>query len=84
MANERGVRLSHTVIFGLTTLAAIVALAISASLVSHYNAEGYPGGAFRDRIRILLVASVWTTAIGCEWAFSFFHSSTDRGGILGG
>jgi hypothetical protein len=69
MANERGVRLSHTVIFGLTTLAAIVALAISASLVAHYNSEGYPGGAYRDRIRILLVASVWTTGIGRESTF---------------
>ncbi|KAK1922501.1 hypothetical protein DB88DRAFT_495313 [Papiliotrema laurentii] len=66
MVSDRAVRLFHTIIFTLTLLSSIVALAISASLVSHYNSEGYPPvhtNAYRDRIRILLVASVWTTAV---------------------
>lgn len=66
MPSERVIKLSHTVLFTLSLLASIVALAISASLVSHYNSDGYPPvhtGAYRDRIRILLVASVWSTAV---------------------
>lgn len=66
MPSERVVRLSHSIIFGLTTLAAIVALAISASLVAHYNSSGYPSTPYRDRIRICLAASIWTTFIGCK------------------
>ena len=71
MPSDRVVKISHSVLFTLTLLASIVALAISASLVSHYNADGYPPvhtGAYRDRIRILLVASVWTTASASESA----------------
>lgn len=70
MPSERVIKLSHTVLFTLCALASIVALAISASLVSHYNADGYPSvhtGAYRDRIRILLVASVWSTAVTSEF-----------------
>lgn len=69
MPSERGVRYSHVALFTLTLLASIVALAISASLVKYYNDNGYPAAhyaAYRDRIRILLVASVWTTAISRE------------------
>ncbi|GFZ47426.1 hypothetical protein JCM24511_05170 [Saitozyma sp. JCM 24511] len=67
MVSERGVRITHSVLFTLTTLAAIVVLAISASLVAHYNSEGYPPvhtNAYRDRIRILLAAGIWTTFMG--------------------
>jgi hypothetical protein len=70
MPSERIVRISHSAIFGLMTLAAIVALAISASLVAHYNQDGYPAvhtAPYRDRIRICLAASIWTTFIGCKW-----------------
>ena len=70
MVSDRAVKLSHTVLFTLTLLASIVALAISASLVAHYNTDGYPPvhtKAYKDRIRIILVASVWTTAIASEW-----------------
>lgn len=69
MVSDRLVRLSHTVLFTLVLLSSIVALAISASLVSHYNNTGYPAvhtGAYRDRIRILLTAGVWSTAIARE------------------
>lgn len=69
MANERAVRLTHSVLFTLVTLASIVALAISASLVAHYNNEGYPPvntNPYRDRIRICLAASIWSTFIGCK------------------
>ncbi|WVR09091.1 hypothetical protein IAU60_006153 [Kwoniella sp. DSM 27419] len=67
MPSERAIKLSHSILFGLTLLASIVALIISAVLVAHYNKEGYPPahtGAYTARIRILLVASVWTTAFG--------------------
>ena len=40
--SERGVRWSHVAIFTLVFLASIVTVAISASLVAHYNGEGYP------------------------------------------
>lgn len=69
MANERAVRLTHSILFTLITLASIVALAISASLVANYNNYGYPPvntNAYRDRIRICLAASIWTTFIGCK------------------
>lgn len=65
MVSERGVRISHVVLYGLTGLAGIVALAISASLVSHYNAEGYPPAntnAYRDRIRVCLAGAIVTVA----------------------
>ena len=49
-------------IFPHQTLTSIVCLAISSSLVTYYNDNGYPPrGAYKPRIRILLVASVWTT-----------------------
>ena len=67
--SERGVRISHSVIYGLTLLVGIIALAISASLVAYYNDNGYPGqhtNAYKDRIRILLVASVWTVFFGSK------------------
>lgn len=69
MVSDRAVRLSHTVLYTLTLLSSVVALAISASLVAHYNSDGYPPvntRSYRDRIRIILVASVWSTAIASE------------------
>ena len=69
MPSERVIRFTHTFLFTLVLLASIVALGISGSLVGHYNSNGYPPAhtnAYRDRIRILLVASVWTTAWGCK------------------
>lgn len=45
-----------------------------ASLVAHYNSEGYPPvhtNAYRDRIRILLAAGIWTTFMGREWLDPF-------------
>lgn len=69
MVSERAVKISHTVIFVLVLVASIIALAISGSLVGHYNNDGYPPvhtGAYEARIRICLVASVWTTAIASE------------------
>lgn len=70
MPSERVIRFTHTFLFTLVLLSSIVALGISASLVGHYNSDGYPPvhtDAYRDRIRILLVASVWTTAWGCKF-----------------
>ncbi|WVW79324.1 hypothetical protein I302_101292 [Kwoniella bestiolae CBS 10118] len=67
MPSDRAVRISHSVLFGLTLLVSIIALIISATLVAHYNNEGYPPvhtGAYTARIRILLVASVWTVFFG--------------------
>lgn len=63
-SESRTVRLFHPVLFGLTTLLAIITLAVASSLVKFYNDNGYPNGSYRDRIRILLVAAIWTTAIG--------------------
>jgi hypothetical protein len=40
--SERAVRWGHVAIFTLVFLASVVSLAISASLVKHYNDEGYP------------------------------------------
>lgn len=68
--NERFIRISYTIIFGITLIISIITLGISASLVSKYNKDGYPPehtGAYRDRIRLLLVASVWTTFFGREY-----------------
>ncbi|KAM0792530.1 hypothetical protein ACM66B_005199 [Microbotryomycetes sp. NB124-2] len=62
MVSERTIRLVHLPLFVLILLAGIVALAISGSLVGHYNSVGYPNVSYRDRIRILLVASIWTVA----------------------
>ncbi|KAK4058710.1 hypothetical protein OIO90_000154 [Microbotryomycetes sp. JL221] len=63
MVSERSIRLVHLPLFVLVLLSGIVALAISGSLVGHYNSVGYPNVSYRDRIRILLVASIWTVAI---------------------
>jgi len=38
----------------------------SASLVAHYNSHGYPNISYRDRIRIILAASIWTTFVASE------------------
>lgn len=77
--NERFIRISYTIIFGITLLISIITLGISASLVSKYNKDGYPPehtGAYRDRIRLMLVASVWTTFFGRE----YHHSPRDCAG----
>lgn len=69
--NERFIRISYTIIFGITLIISIITLGISASLVSKYNKDGYPPehtGAYRDRIRLLLVASVWTTFFAREYS----------------
>ena len=69
MVSDRAVRLAHTILFALVLVASIIALAISASLVSHYNHDGYPDhhtDAYKARIRILLVSSVWTVAFGSQ------------------
>lgn len=74
MPSERVIRFTHTFLFTLVLLASVVALGISGSLVGHYNSDGYPPfhtNAYRDRIRILLVASVWTTAWACKFCFFF-------------
>lgn len=84
MPSERAVRYGHAALFTLTLLASIVALAISASLVKYYNDNGYPPantGAYRDRIRILLTASTWSTAISRELRPSpYFISTASHGG----
>lgn len=67
MVSARAVRISHTILFTLVLVASIISLAISASLVFHYNHDGYPTfhtEAYKARIRILLVSSVWTVAFG--------------------
>ena len=69
MPSEKVVKISHSVLFGLVGLASIAALGVSGYLVGHYNSDGYPKhhtGSYRDRIRILLVASVWSLAITSE------------------
>ncbi|WVO22645.1 uncharacterized protein IAS62_003975 [Cryptococcus decagattii] len=74
MPSERVIRFTHTFLFTLVLLSSIVALGISASLVSHYNSHGYPPvhtDAYRDRIRVLLTASVWTTTWGLILTFGF-------------
>ncbi|ORY55322.1 hypothetical protein BCR35DRAFT_310087 [Leucosporidium creatinivorum] len=63
MVSDRLVRLTHTPLFVLTLIISIVTLAMSASLVAHYNSVGYPNVSYRDRIRIILAASIWTTLI---------------------
>jgi hypothetical protein len=81
MANERAVRLTHSILFTLLTLASIVALAISASLVAHYNNEGYPPvntNPYRDRIRICLAASIWTTFIGRELSLALCPPTDEK------
>lgn len=81
MPSERVIRFTHTFLFTLVLLSSIVALGISASLVGHYNSHGYPPvhtDAYRDRIRILLVASVWTTAWGCKCFCCDCNHSCDR------
>ncbi|WWC73127.1 uncharacterized protein I206_107093 [Kwoniella pini CBS 10737] len=74
MPSERAIKISHSVLFGLTLLVSIIALIISAVLVAHYNKDGYPPvhtGAYTARIRILLVASVWTTVFGIILTIGF-------------
>lgn len=69
--NERFIRLSYALIFGIICIISIITLGITASLVAKYNKIGYPPdhtGAYRDRIRLLLVGSVWTTFFSREYA----------------
>ncbi|ORX39081.1 hypothetical protein BD324DRAFT_618460 [Kockovaella imperatae] len=86
MVSERAVRISHTIIFILTLLAAIVVVAISGSLVGRYNNDGYPRfhtGAYEARIRIILVAGVWTTAFALILLIGFQMLGNHRAfGIL--
>lgn len=42
MVSARLVKFTHLTLFGLMAVASIVALAISSSLVTHYNKTGYP------------------------------------------
>lgn len=68
--NERFIRISYTILFVIIAIISIITLGITASLVSKYNKDGYPPehtGAYRDRIRLLLVASVWTTFFAREY-----------------
>lgn len=70
MVNARAIRLTHSVLFSLVTIASIIALAIAASLVAYYNNYGYPPvntNPYRDRIRICLAAGIWSTFIGCKF-----------------
>ncbi|ODN95860.1 hypothetical protein L198_04479 [Cryptococcus wingfieldii CBS 7118] len=65
MPSESLIRWSHRGLFALIAIASLISLVISAVLVGYYNKHGYPSHhthAYRDRIRILLVASVWTMA----------------------
>jgi len=86
MVSDSAVKISHTVLFTLTLIASIVALAISGSLVGHYNNDGYPEfhhGAYTARIRILLVASVWTVAFSIVLIIGFQMLGNHRAfGIL--
>ncbi|WRT69030.1 uncharacterized protein IL334_006013 [Kwoniella shivajii] len=74
MPSEKAIRLTHSILFGLVLLVSIIALIISATLVAHYNQQGYPSdhtGAYTARLRILLVASVWTTVFGIALTVGF-------------
>ncbi|KAM0746921.1 hypothetical protein T439DRAFT_329195 [Meredithblackwellia eburnea MCA 4105] len=61
MVSDRSIRIFHPILFLLISLASIITLAISASLVAHYNSVGYPDVSYRDRIRICLAAAIWMT-----------------------
>jgi len=76
MPSERTVKLVHLPLFVLITLTSIVVVAISGSLVGFYNSHGYPSGSYRDRIRILLVAGVWTTTFGIFLSAGFFFAAS--------
>ncbi|WVQ81209.1 hypothetical protein IAT38_003331 [Cryptococcus sp. DSM 104549] len=67
MPSERVVRTSHIASFTLIIIASLIAVGLSGYLVGKYNSDGYPPvhtHAYRDRIRIVLVASVWSAAFG--------------------
>lgn len=69
--------MGHVPLFTLIALTSIVCLAISAALVTYYNDNGYPPrGAYKPRIRILLVASVWTVVISLYLLFGFLFKAT--------
>lgn len=61
--SDKMIRMSHTPLFALSSVFSLITLAISASLVAHYNDVGYPNISYRDRIRILLAASIWSLLI---------------------
>lgn len=68
--NARFIRLSYTIIFVIIAIISLITLGITASLVSKYNKDGYPPehtNSYRDRIRLLLVGSVWTTFFAREY-----------------
>lgn len=82
--NERVIRITYGVIFGITCLISLITLGITASLVSKYNKDGYPPdhtGAYRDRIRLLLVASVWTTFFSREYQLVMGARRWEKKGI---
>jgi hypothetical protein len=72
--NERAIRITHTALMGFTTIFAIVTLGVSAYLVGQYNSaedkdEEYPHNrvSYRDRTRLILAASVWTSFFAREY-----------------
>lgn len=64
--NERLIRILQAVLMALVLIFALISLGISADLVSKYNKHGrveFPDhtNGYRDRTRIILTASIWTT-----------------------
>ncbi|GAA5849690.1 hypothetical protein JCM5353_003879 [Sporobolomyces roseus] len=63
MVSERAIKVTLTPLLVLSFLASIVTLAISASLESHWRKTSFPNVSYRDRERILLAASIFSTVI---------------------
>ncbi|KAH8929135.1 hypothetical protein BT69DRAFT_1346104 [Atractiella rhizophila] len=55
---ESTIRTIHTPLLTLSFIVSTITLGISASLVAYYEDHGYPSTSYKDRIRILLAASI--------------------------
>jgi len=77
MQIDKHTRRGHPVIFGLMILFGIIELAISAWLVSRFNANhDYVSISERDRVRYLLFVSCWTIVFSFLFLILFLHSAS--------
>ncbi|KAI0803299.1 hypothetical protein BC629DRAFT_118256 [Irpex lacteus] len=76
------VRRGHPIVMGLLIVFAIIELAVSAWLVSRFNAHhNYFSTDERDRTRYLLFTSIWTVFFSALYSLLFFHSAAN-GSVL--
>ncbi|GAA6062214.1 hypothetical protein JCM10212_006449 [Sporobolomyces blumeae] len=76
MPVDTHVKRAHPILFGLLILFTLVGWAMCAAVVNHFNSNEWPNNSYRDRVRFLLFANLWTFVFAIIYLVGFLKATT--------